>query len=266
MEHPQRLPQGRGGTTVWRSGAGVHRTTGPWTPTVHAFLVHLEAKAFAGAPRVLGFDDQGREMLTFVDGDVLADPQWQPGEPGLWPSFAQTPDALAAAGRLLADLHAAAADFRPTRPTWKQYDWPVLLPGEIVCHGDVGRHNTVYRDGVPIAFIDWDTIRPNLALVEFGAAAWNFVPLGTDAYFEASGFPTRRDLAARLAIFAGAYGVTDRRRVLWALQQGKQRSVEAMRHWPITGADAAATLRLIAADLEWLHGAAEELGSQLPAD
>ncbi len=39
-------------------------------------------------------------------------------------------------------------------PTRKQYDWPVLLPGEIVCHGDVGRHNTVSRDGLPAAFID----------------------------------------------------------------------------------------------------------------
>jgi hypothetical protein len=144
MDELERLPEGRGGSAVWRSAAGVHRTTGPWTPTVHAFLGHLEAKGFSGAPRVVGFDDQGRELLTYIEGDVLADPSWRPGEPGPWPPYAQTDYVLAAAGHLLRDLHAAAASFRPVKPEWKQYDWPVVLPGEIVCHGDVGRHNTVY--------------------------------------------------------------------------------------------------------------------------
>ena len=37
-----------------------------------------------------------------------------------------------------------------------------------------------------------------------------------------------------------------------ALQQGKQRSVEAIRHWPVSPAEAAASLRLVANDLAWL--------------
>lgn len=258
-----RLPQGRGGTQVWRSSAGVHRTAGPWTPTVHAFLDHLESAGFAGAPRVLGLDDQGRELLTYIEGDVLADPSWQPGQPGLWPAYAQSEEALVAAGHLLRDLHAASASFRPVAPTWKQYDWPALLPGEIVCHGDVGRHNTVYRDGLPVAFIDWDSIRPNPPLVEFGAAAWNFVPLGTDEYFKASGFPNHPDLGARLALFADAYGVTDRQRVLWALQQARQRGIEAIRYWPISAGDAAAAMRMAAADLDWLERTEGDLVSHL---
>jgi len=243
----------------------VHRPVGPWTPTVHAFLSHLEASGFAGAPRVLGFDDQGRELLTFVDGSVLADPLWQPGEPGPWPPYAQTEEALIAAGRLLRDLHVASASFRPVDPIWKQYAWPVLLAGEIVCHGDIGRHNTVYRDGRPIAFIDWESIRPNLPLLEFGAAAWKFIPLGTDEYFEASDFPNRPDLAARVALFAGAYGETDPPRVLWALQQAKQRSAEAMRYWPISAGDAATTLGMAATDLQWLERTGAELVSRLGA-
>ena len=35
--HEDRMPEGRSGTEVWRSRRGVHRTTGPWTATVHAF-------------------------------------------------------------------------------------------------------------------------------------------------------------------------------------------------------------------------------------
>ena len=153
---------------------------------------------------------------------------------------------------MLRRLHDASAGFGPSRPVWKQYAWSEMFEDEIVCHGDIGRHNTVYRDGLPVAFIDWDTIRPGPALVEFGAAAWKYVPLGTDAYFAASDFERKPDLPKRLAMFADAYGGTGAPDVLWALQHGKQRSVEAIRYWPIDAAEAAAVMRMIASDLEWL--------------
>ena len=78
------------------------------------------------------------------------------------------------------------------------------------------------------------------------------MPLGTDGYFEASGFKRRPDVAARLALFATEYGVTERDKVAWALQQGKQRSVEAMRYWPVQPSDASRFLNLVATDLAWL--------------
>jgi len=40
---------------------------------VHAVLRHLERAGFDGAPRVLGFDDRGREVLTFLDGNTVGD-------------------------------------------------------------------------------------------------------------------------------------------------------------------------------------------------
>jgi aminoglycoside phosphotransferase (APT) family kinase protein len=36
----------------------------------------------------------------------------------------------------------------------------------LAAHGDLGPHNTVYRDGTPVAFIDWDGARPNEPLIE----------------------------------------------------------------------------------------------------
>lgn len=42
---------------------------GPWSPAVHEYLRYLEAAGFGGAPRVLGVED-GREVLTFIDGDA----------------------------------------------------------------------------------------------------------------------------------------------------------------------------------------------------
>lgn len=259
------LPRGRGGSEVARSARGVHRTTGAWTETVHLFLRHLEACGFAGAPRVLGFDDQGREVLTYLEGDVLADPSWEPGDPGRWPDYAQSEDALVAAARLLRELHAAARSFVPPPDAcWKQYDWPMMLPGEIVCHGDVGRHNTVYRDGLPVAFIDWEAIRPNEPVIEFGSAAWNFVPLAPSQYFERSEFRSPPDLDTRLSLFAREYGLRDRSRVLRGVQQARQRHVEVMRHWVgISAEDAASTFRLLAEELEWFQMAQDRLATAL---
>ena len=250
---------------AWRAGDRVHRSTGPWTPTVHGFLRHLEEAGFEGAPRVLGIDDQGREVLTFIEGEVLADPLWEPGQPGPWPDYARSDEALVAAASMLRDLHRAAASYHPESPVWKQYDWPVLLPGEIVCHGDIGKHNTVYRDGLPVAFIDWDTVRPNTPILEFAAAAWKYVPLGTDEYFAASAFGERPDLGRRLALFGEAYRVIDRTTVLTALQQAKQRGLEAMRYWPVDSRNAAAFVQLVSADLAWFADAAGYLGAQLQA-
>ena len=265
MTGERRLPEGLGVGPVWRSDRGVHRPTGPWTPTVHAFLRHLETVGFDGAPMVRGTDDAGREILTFIEGDVLAaGPGWRPGNPTPWPSWAQTEECLFATARLLRSFHDAAATFAPPEEAlWRRYNVPALSAGEVVCHGDIGPHNTVYRSGLPVAFIDWDTIRPNDPIVEFGDAAWKYVPLGDDVYFEASDFGTRPAVARRLAVFARAYGVHDPDTVRWALLQAKQRSVDALRYFPITPAQGAAELRRVATELEWLDSAIVELLAEL---
>ena len=56
---------------VVRVGDTIRRSTGPWTPAVHALLTYLELAGFDGAPRARGVDQKGREVLTFLDGDVF---------------------------------------------------------------------------------------------------------------------------------------------------------------------------------------------------
>ena len=53
-----------------RVGGTVHRATGPWTPAVHALLAYL-ADRVPHIPRVLGYDDRGREVLSYLPGRVL---------------------------------------------------------------------------------------------------------------------------------------------------------------------------------------------------
>jgi Ser/Thr protein kinase RdoA (MazF antagonist) len=85
-----------------RRAGVVYREAGPWSLAVLALLRHLEREGFAGAPRVVGsgFAEDGREMVGYVPG---ASPH-----PRAWAE-----DAVAGVGRLLRDLHAAAASFEP---------------------------------------------------------------------------------------------------------------------------------------------------------
>jgi hypothetical protein len=41
---------------------------------VQAYLAHLRDAGFTGAPLPFGVDEQGREMLSFVPGDVPRNP------------------------------------------------------------------------------------------------------------------------------------------------------------------------------------------------
>ena len=58
-----------------RVGDTVRRPVGPWTQSVDAVLYHLENVGFEGAPRALGYDERGRQVLSFERGNVNADPR-----------------------------------------------------------------------------------------------------------------------------------------------------------------------------------------------
>src|SRR5258708_21118276 len=62
------LPGSVGG--AMRIGDTVHRPTGPWTEAVHALLGYLDNRV-RSVPRVLGYDEQGREVLSYLPGRVL---------------------------------------------------------------------------------------------------------------------------------------------------------------------------------------------------
>jgi len=59
---------------IVRVGDTVRRPTRPFTASVQTYLAHLKSRGFTAALRPLGTDEQGREVLTFLPGEV-------PGEP-----------------------------------------------------------------------------------------------------------------------------------------------------------------------------------------
>jgi aminoglycoside phosphotransferase (APT) family kinase protein len=181
----------RGGAvtpSVVRIGNTVRRTVSAATPAVHELLRHLEARGFDGAPRVLGFDEQGREVLSYLEGEVSLD--------DAWPDVLRRDEGLIAVVELVKRFHAAVADYRPAE----------LGHDEIVCHGDPGPWNIVWRDDIPVALIDWDFATPADPLYDVSYVAFEMVPLRDDARCREVGFRVIPDRARRLQVVCDTYG------------------------------------------------------------
>lgn len=215
--HEDEIPLSGGRMTsgIVRRGDRLLRPMGTWSLAVHEYLRHLETAGFEGSPRLLGIEGD-REVLTFMEGDVANDPGWQPGHGHLLPPYARTERALRGAGRLIRELHEASSGFRPAVTAYRFHPHPPK-DGEIVSHGDLGPWNTVYRQGTPVAFIDWDAAQPVDPLVELADAACTFVPLRPPRQLREGGFDPLPDLPARLRLFVDAYGLANREAILPAL-------------------------------------------------
>jgi hypothetical protein len=195
-----RLPDPDGQPSrVFRRGDTVLRPAGPWTPTVHALLRHLERVGFAGAPRVVGdgYDEQGREVVTFIEGTFVHPQAWSDDQ--IWHS-----------GRLLRSLHDATAGFRAPGAVW--YPWPFRAgfgaPGTAISHCDAGPWHFAVRDGLPYALIDWDTAGPTGRLDEIAATAWWNAQLHDDDIAERHALPPAAARAAQLRYFLDGYQLT----------------------------------------------------------
>lgn len=194
---------------IVRVGNTVRRPVRPFTRTVQAYLAHLHHAGFTAAPVPLGTDEQGREVLSFVPGDVPRNPL---------PPETAGEDVVAALARLIRELHEASTDWAPPPdavwggiPRFAGTVLPVVdEPSELVSHRDYCPGNVVFRDGLPAALIDFDLARPTTRLYDIANALWWWAPL-RDPRDRAPAF-TDLDIPHRAAVFADAYGMTARQR------------------------------------------------------
>ncbi|MBO2457747.1 phosphotransferase enzyme family protein [Actinomadura violacea] len=181
---------------VVRVGDTVRRPAGPWTPAVHALLDHLRSVGFRAAPRPLGLDEQGREVLTFVPGTTV------------WPDHFDLMDGMESAkrvARLICEFHDAVQGFTPPPDAC----WQALIPPDardIIAHHDLAPWNLVAGDDGAWVFIDWDTAGPGSRLWDLAHACQSFIPLSADPAWQ------RADAADRLVVFADAYGLEEGQR------------------------------------------------------
>jgi hypothetical protein len=171
-------------------GDVVHKQASPWTPTVHALLRHLEQAGVDGVPRVLGFDEQGRQMLTYLPGEVI-------GDRDPWPAWVYADSTLVQVGQWIRRVHDATADFvPPTDERW--FTGRTMQPGWIVGHQDAAPYNAVMDGGRLAGFFDWDIASPSPREEDLGFSALLWVPLTAPDAGEQSGPDDVRDSARRL--------------------------------------------------------------------
>lgn len=177
-----------------RVGQTVRRVVGSSGQSVRELLLHLEAVGFDGAPRYLGNDEQGREVLSWMDGEVPLPP---------YPAWAMTDRALADLGALVRRLHEATTSFRPAGATDWATDWADPISGQTICHNDLYPENVVFRDGRVIALIDFAMAAPGRRLWDVAIAAETWGPLGDPARRDQH--PLDLDGIRRLGVLARGY-------------------------------------------------------------
>ncbi|HEY3562358.1 MAG TPA: aminoglycoside phosphotransferase family protein [Kribbella sp.] len=181
---------------VVRVGDTVRRPLRASSEATHALLEHLERVGFDGAPRLLGVDSQGREVLSYLPGETVRAP---------YPPWSMTDEALDSVAVLLRAYHQAVADFRPAGLEWAEPVPPSYVTG-LISHNDPNLDNVVFRDGTAVALIDFDLAGPGSALWDVATATRLWAPLRPDPDIH----DVRRGRSAnRLRRFADAYGLAE---------------------------------------------------------
>ncbi|KOV93752.1 trifolitoxin immunity protein [Streptomyces sp. NRRL B-3648] len=181
---------------VVRVGETVRRPASARTKFVSDLLRLLDASDWSGAPRYLGVDDEGREVLSYLDGHVA----WEPQQP----AAVSSDESLVTVARLVREFHDLTAGT------------PLAGDQEVVCHNDLSPKNTVYRlssgELRPTAFIDWDLAAPGARIHDIAHVCWQYLDLGpsvTDV----------EETARRMRLIVDSYVLLDRQRlvstILW---------------------------------------------------
>lgn len=192
------LPAGDVTVGVVRVGDTVRRPRQDTSERVAAYLRHLEAAGFDGAPRFLGVDARGRDVLTYLAGDV-------PGTPV--ESWAASDEVLPGVARLVRRLHDASEGFElPPRGVAPGRPQPRFPPDEarLVAQRDVTPQNTVFRGGVAYGLIDFDLSDWTTRSVDLANTAMHWVPMCDPA--DRAPVYAALDVAARLNLMLDAYG------------------------------------------------------------
>ncbi|MEU4194286.1 aminoglycoside phosphotransferase [Kribbella sp. NPDC026611] len=192
-----------------RVGDTVRRPPCERDELVREVLLHLEKVGFEGAPRFLGVDAKGRQVLSYIDGEVAGRPR---------PSWIGDESRMLSVARLLRAYHDAIASFGVPENVPTLIEAPGLPalddPPELVGHQDITPENVVFRDGAAYALIDFDLVRPvSRAREAVNLMLW-WCPYGADEDLDPRYHGL--DRLRRCRMLADAYGLSqaDRRRLL----------------------------------------------------
>jgi hypothetical protein len=205
----------------------VHRPTGSWTPAVHCLLNHLKTKRLEGIPEVIGFDKQGREVLTFIEGESGAN----------IPGWVFEPNTLMQVGSWLRNYHQAVADFQePNGAAWRMC-WAPMKTDEIICHFDVAPRNLVLQPSGKIAVIDFEAAAPGDARLELGKVCNNFL-----AFSDQGDSVALHESVQRTRILCQSYGWKDKKLIVPWMIKAASHSYQRIERAALEGDKALKTL------------------------
>jgi aminoglycoside phosphotransferase (APT) family kinase protein len=155
-------------------------------------------------PEPLGIDDEGWEIVAYVEGDVGVDPM---------PEWVWDDRLLVDIAGLLRRLHDVSASLERPLTGWRR---GAVAPAEVICHSDAAPYNAVCRNGRIVALIDWDYAVPAPRGWDLGYAAYRWVTLTAEGHPDGPN-QTRSERDRRLHLFCEAYGgITAHEVVQWA--------------------------------------------------
>ena len=194
------LPAGDVTVGVVRIGDTVRRPRQDTSDRVADYLRHLEAVGFEGAPRYLGVDAQGRDVLTYLAGDV-------PGAPV--EAWAAADDVLPGVARLLRRLHDASVGYEaPARELAPGRPHPVLPADEprLFVQRDVTPQNTVFRGGTAWGLIDFDLCDWSTRSIDLANTAVHWIPMSDPVDRGPAYADLDVDVVRRLGLLLDGYG------------------------------------------------------------
>lgn len=145
----------------------------PADENVHVQEVIVEVgKVFRGIPKTFGRDASGRLKLEWIDGESAE-------------SFEDDDEhseiRLSSVGALLRDLHdSTETTVRKTVSAFRNSLDPSGIE-EVICHGDAGPGNIVFRDGIAFALIDWEMASPGRRSWDLATALRYWAPFRNPA-------------------------------------------------------------------------------------
>lgn len=191
------LTGGNSNASVVRIDNTVRRTIGRSSATVHRLLEFLQKQGFSHAPKFLGIDQKGREILSFIDGTCEI-------SRSVWCSDM----AIKSVATSLRDFH----DITSRYPAQHDDNWAFVYPDrsqhEVICHNDFGLYNLILNDDQCTGIIDFDLAGPGPRLRDIAYAAYWLTPLSFNAA-DMAPF-TQTDIhngCRRLKLFCSSYGI-----------------------------------------------------------
>jgi Ser/Thr protein kinase RdoA (MazF antagonist) len=173
-----------GGATadrVVRAGDTVRKPPHRNSELMRHVLLHLERASFDAAPRWLAVDEQGRDVLSWIDGETFTE------RGRMHPYIGDPPDRIAFSDEQLTAVMGLLRRYHEA------------FAGDVICHGDSGPWNIVWREGMPFALIDFDNVYAGEPADDVAYALRMFVGYGF-----APGEPA--ELARRTRVALAAYG------------------------------------------------------------